>query len=210
MGFMDEDNSIAMSFTEKIKGIMIKPAETFKKVKGEDMRNVLRYWLVLALISSLLSAIVFPFYLSSKLSPIGGTEIANKLGKIPVIRDLFTGGVSAVKMLALFVLGFIFDFVALFIGGAWFHLWVRLFGGKKSYRETIKAVVYASTPSLLFGWIPRAGSIFSLWSIVLEVSGFKELQSMSRRGAIAAVIVSEIILVIVAIFIAFWIIFLLF
>jgi len=207
---MDEDDSIAMSFTEKIKGIVFKPVETFKKVKGEDMSNVLRYWLVLALISSFLSAIVFPFYLSSNLSSIGGTEIANKLEKIPVMGDLFTGEVSALKMLTLFVLGFLFDFVALFIGGAWIHLWVRLFGGKKSYRETIKVVVYASTPSLLFGWIPRAGSIFSLWSIVLEVFGFKELQNMSRGGAIAAVIVSEIILGIIAIFIAFWTIFLLF
>jgi len=81
----------------------------------------------------------------------------------------------------------------LFIGAAWLHLWVYLFGGRRGYRETLKALAFGDTPALLLGWIPLVGMLAGIWSLVLFVLGVRELQDIPTNRALGAVILAVMI-----------------
>lgn len=66
------------------------------------------------------------------------------------------------------------------------HIGLRLVSGKKSFEQTIKAVIYGSTPRFIFGWIPFIGIIAEIWSLVLVVIGISNLQGISTGKAIIA------------------------
>jgi len=87
----------------------------------------------------------------------------------------------------------IVSLVLLFIGAAWLHLWVYLFGGRKGYRETLKALAFGETPALLLGWIPLVGILAGIWSLVLSVLGVRELHGITTGRALGAVIIAVII-----------------
>jgi hypothetical protein len=62
-------------------------------------------------------------------------------------------------------------------------------GGTKGARQTIKTTMYASTPFLLFGWIPFVSIIAYIWSLVLLVIGLKENHEMELGNAILVVLI---------------------
>ena len=64
--------------------------------------------------------------------------------------------------------------IGVFVGGAWLHIFVLLFGGRKGYLQTVKALIYGSTPGLLISWIPVIGIIGALWTLILEILGIQE------------------------------------
>ena len=98
-------------------------------------------------------------------------------------------------------------FVGALIFGAWLHLWVYIFGGRLGIWQTIKTVMYGSTPSLLFGWIPFIGFVFTLWSLVLGILGISELQEISSLKATLAVALAVMIpLILIIILAAFFMI----
>ena len=74
------------------------------------------------------------------------------------------------------------------------HIWVWLLGGREGITETWKAVIYASTPSLLFGWIPVVGFVMWVWSLVLTIIGIRELQQMTTTRAVLAVLIGDLVL----------------
>lgn len=80
------------------------------------------------------------------------------------------------------------------LSGVWLHLWAIIFGAKKGVDQTIKTVIYASTPSLLLGWLPFIGVIFSVWTMILEIIGLKELHKIKTSRALAAVILSILVI----------------
>ena len=83
------------------------------------------------------------------------------------------------KIIILLIFGVFFSSIIVHIG-------LRLVCGKKSIEQTIKAVIYGSTPRLIFGWIPFIGIIAEIWSLVLVVIGIRNLQSISTEKAIMA------------------------
>lgn len=65
--------------------------------------------------------------------------------------------------------------------------------------QTIKAGMYGSTPSLLFGWIPVIEFIVLIWSLVAEIIGIRQLHELTTWKAVSVVIlmlISTIILTI--------------
>ncbi|WP_245618846.1 YIP1 family protein [Methanogenium cariaci] len=73
-------------------------------------------------------------------------------------------------------------------------MWVYIAGGREGITETWKAVIYASTPSLLLGWIPVVGFVMWAWSLVLIIIGIRELQEMTTTRAVLAVFIGYLIL----------------
>ena len=65
--------------------------------------------------------------------------------------------------------------------------------------QTIKAVLYAFTPSGLIGWIPFFGLLGWVWSIILTILGVRELHDLSTGKAVIAVILPVILLVILGV-----------
>jgi len=170
------------SFVEKVKGFILNPGETFQKAKADDLETVLPYFAIIVLINAILSAIVSLFWEAN-----------------PMYKSMM-GGV-AVPILVFFIV-LVAEFIFTLIFAAWLHLWVYIVGGRKGIGETMKAVIYGSTPSMLLGWIPILGIIFALWSIVLWVLGVRDLHEISTGKAIAAVVIAILIPLVIILLLA--------
>lgn len=174
--------SMLDSFVEKVKGFILNPGETFQKSKADDMETSLPYFAILVLVNAILSAIVSVFWEPS-----------------PVYKSMM-GGV-AVPILVFFIV-LVAEFIFTLIFAAWLHLWVYVVGGRKGIGQTMNAVIYGSTPSLILGWIPLISILFSLWSIVLWVLGVRDLHELSTGKAIVAVAIAILIPLVIILLLA--------
>ena len=178
-----------MDYFELIKGFILSPVETFRKVKDTDYGDTLVYFLILVLINTILSIPVMLFLLPS--AWFSGIFTMFGLGTL----SGFWFVIFAVMMI-------IASVVFLFIGSAWLHLWVYVFGGRNGYRETLKALAFGDTPALLLGWIPMIGILAGIWALVLSVLGVRELQGISTGRALGAVLVAVIIPLLILVLLA--------
>ena len=175
-------NTIRMEYLEMIKGFVLTPAETFRKVKDTDYRETLVYFLALVVINTVLT---IPVMLLT--FPSAGTVF------VGIFQRLGFGTLTAFGNVLFALMMIIGSLVCLFIGSAWVHLWVYLFGGRKGYRETLKALAFGDTPALLFGWIPLVGMLAGFWSLFISVLGIRELQEISTNRALGALILAVMI-----------------
>jgi hypothetical protein len=180
-----------LSFGEKVKGFLGAPLNTFNNVEAEALGSALKYFTIWLVIYAILRTIVF-YTLERRVYQIlwdllGLSDAAPYLYHFdPVIFAL---------------LGVLGAFGGLFIGGSWTHLFVWAFGGRKGYGNTIKAFAYGYTPVFLFGWLPFVGMLFSIWALVLNIIGIKQLHQISTGRAIGAVLLGIVTLVIIAVLI---------
>jgi hypothetical protein len=169
-----------MEYIELIKGFVLSPVETFRKVKDTDYGDTLAYFLVFAVIYTVLSVSV----ILVRLPQVWFTSIFGLLG---------IGTLSGFGIVIIAIMMIIAALVILFIGTAWLHLWVYLFGGRNGFRETLKALAFGETPALLLGWIPLLGLLALIWSLVLTFLGVRELHGISTGRALGAVILAVMI-----------------
>ncbi len=166
---------------DKIKGFLLSPVESFSKAKGDTFQDAFIYYIILLVVYALLSTIV------SAVIPQ------------PEIPGFPMPSASGVFLIGAFVASIVGGIIGLFILGIILHIFVYLFGGRRGFIETLKAVAYGYTPSLLFGWIPIVNFLAALYTLVLFVFGIRELQEMSTTRAILAVLAPIIILIVIAI-----------
>jgi hypothetical protein len=159
---------------DKVKGLIVKPVETFRESKNDPTGTVFGYFAVLLLLHSILATIISVLRIESMPMLAGMPWVAQ--APYLVFFFMLVGG-----------------FIGPLIFGAWLHLWVYIFGGRRGILQTQKAVMYGSTPRLLFGWIPFIGFFFMLWSLALCILGVRELQEMDSLKAILAVALAVMI-----------------
>jgi len=178
-------NHRRLNFGEKVKGLLGAPSNTFNNVEPEALGSALKYFTIWVVIYAILRTIVF-YTLERRvfqtLSDLLGLSAAAVYRFDPVAFGLVA------------VLG---AFASLFISGSWAHLFVRAFGGRKGYGNTIKAFAYGNTPLFLFGWIPFVGTLFSIWALALNIIGIRQLHGISTGRAIGAVLLSIVALIII-------------
>jgi len=162
---------------ERVQGFLLMPVETFQKAREDSLESALGYYVVLLIIYAALTAAIVA---------IVGITLSGFFG-----RALGLSG--AALPLVIFVGMIIGGILSVFIGGAWLHLWVWLLGGKKGYGQTIKSLMYGSTPHFLIGWIPVIGLLGALWSFILVIFGIRELHQISTGRSIAAVIIAILV-----------------
>ena len=182
-----------MDFIELVKGVLLSPTETFRKVRPADLGETLKYYLILVVIYTILSVIIILVAISSAWAVIAALLPALGL-TAPAVAGL---GIILIAIILIFV-----HLLVLFIGAAWVHIWVWLLGGRKGYMMTLKALAYGDTPYLLLGWIPFIGIFGALWSFILWIIGVKELHEISSGRAAAAVILAALVILIFIILIA--------
>jgi hypothetical protein len=187
-----------MNYFEMMKGLLFSPLESFRKVRDTDWGDSLRYYLILLVINAVLSAIVSIGMASSAWTTF--SALFTQAG-VPLPAVAGTG----VIFIALLMI--IMQFVLLFIGAAWLHLFVYILGGRRGYLQTLKALTFGSTPAMLFGWIPVIGFLAGIWSLILGIFGIRELQDMTTvKAAIAVILAVMAILLIVIAIAAFFVI----
>jgi hypothetical protein len=178
-----------LSFGGKVKGFLGAPVSTFNNVEAEALGSALKYFTIWVVIYTILRTIVF--YTVER-------RVFQTLWDLLGLSDalLYLYHFDPVVFALIGVLG---AFAGLFISGSWAHLFVRAFGGRKGYGNTIKAFAYGETPLFLFGWIPFVGMLFWIWALVLNIIGIRQLHEISTGKAIGAVLLSILVLVIIGV-----------
>ena len=178
------------NFVEKVKGFLLKPAETFKATQSEGLSSAFQYYVILLIIYSVLLFIVFSVSFSVILSmiPTGFGPAADIMNAfIPFL-------VSYVLFMPYLV--FMFWLFGVFLAGFYYHVFVLLFGGQQGLTRTMKVVMYAYTPYFILGWIPFVSIIGVIWSWILLIIGFKENQDLSIGKAVLVWLVPLILMII--------------
>jgi len=183
-----------LSFGEKVKGFLGAPLNTFSDVEPEALVSALQYFAIWVVIYAILQTIIFYTL---------GRGVFQTLWDLLGLSNaaLFLFHPATVGLAS--VLG---AFGGLFLSGSWAHLFVRAFGGRKGYGNTIKAFAYGETPLLLFGWIPFVGMLFPLWALLLNIIGIRQLHEISTGRAIGAVLLSIVALIVIAVLIALFVV----
>jgi hypothetical protein len=167
----------------KMKGFLLNPVETFQQSKTDEPNVVFTYFGVLLLFNAIITAVI---------AAVG----------IETMKQFAGMSYGVALPIMVFVMMLVGGFICTLIFAAWLHLWVCIFGGKNGIMQTVNAVIYGSTPILLLSWIPFIGIIFTLWSLVLNVLGIRELQELSTGKAILVVAIAVIIPLIILILVA--------
>jgi len=173
-----------MSFGGKVKGFLGSPTATFGAVKQDTLGDALKYALIWFVIFGAVFGIIFAlsFGLISGmiglLFPLPGWLVGVGLLLIPImIGFMIVAGI-----------------VGIFIGGAWTHLWVYVFGGREGYTQTVKALAYGATPSYVVGWVPFVGPpVGGIWALVVEIIGLRELHGITTGKAVGAYLLAVFI-----------------
>jgi len=169
---------------EKIKGFLFSPSETFDASKEDTLGDAFKYYIILLLIPALLSAVI---------AAVAFSLFAGFFGMmLPGVMPALAGAGAAVAFIV-FIYVLIAGAIGVLIGGLWLHIWVYLVGGRKGLTQTFKALMYGATPSLLLGWIPFINFLASIWALIVEIIGIRQLHEISTGRAVAAVILAIII-----------------
>ncbi len=148
--------------------MILKPVETLRTAANDEISFTFVYFIILLAVYGILFSLA--------LSQFGMFLMMNNQIIIIILTML---GQMVLSVLA---------------GTAWLHLWVYLFGGRQGLKNTFRAVANSMTPVLLLGWIMPMGMIVgTVWGIILEVLGIRELQKFTTTRAILAVAIPVIV-----------------
>lgn len=167
----------------KIKGFLKKPVPSFREFGSDEFHDSFIYFLVIHVFYTIMSTLtggLVPLYLIGPfLANLGFSGAAESPGTETIVFVSLWMMIGGVAWALLFPI--------------WYHLWIRVFGGKNGLDYTYNAYFYAETPVKLFGWIPIAGIVFVIWSYILKIIGFRELHGISVWRSITAVLLSVLI-----------------
>jgi len=188
---------VRMDIIETAKGFLMQPVQAFQKARRIELGDAIKYFIILLIINAILTVIVDLIMGSAILSAINQAMGQFGMGEI-FLAETIGVAIGAIVLV-------IVSLIMVFIIGGWLHLFVYLLGGRKGYLETVKALIFGSTPYMLIGWIPLVGIIIGgIWSLILSILGIRELHQISTGRAAGAVILAAIIIVIIIALIAAW------
>lgn len=173
-----------MNFVDKVKGFLLEPSRTFQYYREDPLANALKYYLILYLVYVFLDILVRIFF---------AEMIVSLMGEYALISA--NAGTEEIIMSSIYDV--IYVIPGIFIGGALLEIGVYIAGGRKGLNQTIMSMLYSSTPSLLFGWVPVLNILAGIWSIVLNIIGIREFHDISSERAVLAMTISIILLLII-------------
>jgi hypothetical protein len=165
--------------------------------RREGLRNPFLFALICIVIGAVLNAVVGLIGVQSSLQSSEGL-----LGPLGLSSRSFAGFVASIIILV------VIGIIALPIVAGIYQLVVRIAVGRENsgYRATFRVVSYAAVVNLV-SWIPIIGLLLSLYSLYLQVLGFREVHETSTGRAIlvfvlflvAAIVVAMLIGIVVAV-----------
>jgi len=175
-----------MDLIEKAKGFLSEPTRAFEAYKEEALEEAVKYYLFIAAVYSLLSAILTGI-IYSIVSPL--------VSKYNVLTEPH----GFAEMFGDFFMSFILMLICVFLWGALLHVFSYMLGGRWHISRSIKVALYSSTPLILLGWIPVLGVFGWIWAGALNVVGLHQYQDLPEGKAIAAVLTPIILLLLLGI-----------
>lgn len=176
---------MVLSIVARVKGFLFSPSLTFDASKDDTLGDAFTYFLIILAIYAILAAIIVTvaFSLIARMLESFNLPLAMPLG----------AAMGPVVGVALFITALIGGIIGVFVWGFWLHLWVFLLGGRNGVVQTLKAVIYGSTPYLILGWIPLINVITVIWTLIVEVIGLRKLHGFSTGKAVLAMLLAIIV-----------------
>ena len=185
---------------DKVKGFLLNPSESFRKSRGDSVGMAFRYYVVLLIVYTILSAIV-----AAGIGMFAFNDMIIQLGQTGVVGDALAGAlanmgffVTAMILFSVYLF-FIVALFGIFIKGLGLHVFVLLFGGIKGLEQTLKTAMYATTPFFLLGWIPYVSIIGAIWYVILLILGISETQEMELGKSLLVVIVPILLILLLVV-----------
>ena len=175
---------MVLSIVERIKGFLFSPSETFDASRDDTLGDAFKYFVVILAIYAVLVAIIVA---------VAFSLFAGMLGMFGVPAMPVGAAMGPLAAVGFFIAALVGGIIGVFISGLWLHLWVYLVGGRNGIEQTIKAVMYGETPSLILGWIPIVNIIAGIWALIVGIIGVRQLHELSTGKAVLAVILAIII-----------------
>lgn len=183
----------SMNAADRIKMILARPVEYFKKLRDEKgIMQAFWYYALFYFIFAALTLVVsyFTEAASVTLFKSFGVPVPENPG---FATRLFT-----------MIFSYLFALIFSFIVAGILYIYLRIFGGKADYTQTYNLFIYSGTPTLLFGWIPLMSFFAGIWSLVLLILGTSEVHKMTRlRATLLYLIPLAFFFIIIAIVLAF-------
>lgn len=173
-----------MIVLEKIRAVLIKPKDFFRRIRKErGMKRAFLFSVLLSPLSLIIGALLN--------APDSVAASAAGIGFLP-----YNAAVAA-AFLGAWILSVLLTFAVAFV----YQMFAALLKGSGKYDASYKAAVYSNVPTYLLGWLWFPFPIIvAIWSIVLSAIGLKELHSLNAGKAFAVAIMPVIILIIIAFF----------
>jgi hypothetical protein len=175
---------MVLSIVERIKGFLFSPSETFDASRGDTLGDAFKYFIVILAIYAVLVAIIVA---------VAFSLFAGMFGTFGVPAMPLGAAAGPLVAVAFFVAAVVGGIIGVFISGLWLHIWVYLVGGRNGLEQTIKAVMYGETPSLILGWMPIINLIAGIWALIVGIIGVRQLHGISTGKAVLAVILAIVI-----------------
>lgn len=169
------------NFFHQLPLLMFHPTQFFQSIEKDTNANRAVKWSFLALFFVSIVVVGFAFMIQrgldsfSKNSPIAGEPFS------------FFWAAVAGQALMFFILIMSVLFIPLT------HFFVKKFGGKQPWQETVKATFYPLTGWFIFQNIPIVSIFAGLWAIYAMYRGFRVLQRMPQDQVILFFVVSSIV-----------------
>jgi Uncharacterized protein conserved in archaea (DUF2143). len=154
---------------ERMKGFILKPVETFRAAKDDEISfTILYFFVLLAVMCILFSLVLYQVWYYLMANNQTTFEIVKILGQTILTFFAFT---------------------------AWLHIWIYVLGSRQGIKNTLRVMSYSMTPAFLLGWLYPFGMIIGVvWSFILEAMGIRELHGFSLGRSIVAVILPIVVL----------------
>ena len=176
---------MVLSFLDKIVGFLMRPAETFRAVRGESLKDAAVFYLLLLVFTSVLAGLMV--YLG--FAVVNGSGLGINTGK--------DAGIMSFVWAVIFT--YVWGLFTLVIWAIVLQIGAKALGGRGSFDDAFKTAVYAQVPFLLFGWIPVIGWLAGqLWAVVLTVIGVRELYGVETGKAVAVAVVALVLYLMVS------------
>ncbi len=182
------------NFFKKIELIISDPPKFFEKIKKEtNIWDVFKFYFIFVFVSIVLNTLFRLPELTKGNIDIGIT----KYFLFVIVLVVFILVLSLLTAVSSFVL-------------CWFcHIIIKIFKGKEKYPETYK-LLYAATPLLIVLLIPYYGVFKVLFyplfivaaidTFYIEFVGLQKLQKLKKENAIAVILISTIIAILLVMF----------
>ena len=182
-----------MDVLTKIKLVLTKPTELFKKIeKKKGIKESYKYFAIITLVSvvfGFISVITFPNFVYNLIRKLFITSLPE--AQMPTIPGIITALIA----------GYILALLLVFVSVALLHIWIKIFRGKGKFEETFKIYSYGTTPSSLLSWIPLIGLVAWIYDLVLLIIGTSILHKISRTRStvlyLIPVVISALLLILI-------------
>lgn len=172
-----------MGFFSTLWGLLVRPLQTLPALEKREpelrMELATGFLLTVTFLGALPAAAVV---LGVQLLLGPGVDVTGGLES--VFRSF-----SALLSIGFFSVVMFFGVVGTFLGGLYYHFWLKLFG-VRDWKKTFRAYVYAKAPSLLmFLFFAPQGAgfmmwlVLTLWTLLLFTHGVRLFHDLPMRSA---------------------------